>query len=134
MKRSIIALAVTLGLLFSGTRLSAAQAQDKQAQDKDGTFIHIFGEVNRPGSYLIKIKAKATLRSAILIAGGTTDDAEIGTRSTTILREPPGGGRRKNIRVNLSALMDGTIEDIPLLDDDIIVVDGERSVKPKDGR
>jgi protein involved in polysaccharide export with SLBB domain len=127
-----IALAITLGLLFPVTRQSRAQTSDKS--DKEDTFIYIFGEVNRPGSYLIKVKDKATLRWAILIAGGTTNEAMTRFRYTTILREPEGGGRRKQIRVDLSAVMEGNVEDIPLADDDIIFVDRDRNVKPKDGR
>jgi hypothetical protein len=37
----IIALAITLGLLFSVTRQSRAQTSDKS--DKEGTLIHILG-------------------------------------------------------------------------------------------
>jgi protein involved in polysaccharide export with SLBB domain len=125
MKRSIIALAVMLGLLFSTPRQSGAQIPDK-----DDTIIHIFGEVTNEGIYAIK--SKATLRRAILFAGGITDEAM--TRYSIILREPPDGGRRKpiTIKTDLNALMDGTAEDIPLVDGDIIIVRRDKTAKSKE--
>src|SRR5262245_28835039 len=123
-----IALAITLGLIFSVTHHSGAQTSDKS--DKEVTLFHIFGEVKNPGVYVMNVKA--TLRKAIIIAGGTT--AEAMTRYTIILREPQGGGRRQRIKVDLNALMDGTGEDVPLVDDDIIIVNRDRNANPKDGK
>jgi protein involved in polysaccharide export with SLBB domain len=125
MKRPIIALAFTLGLLFSVPRQPNAQTPDK-----DDTVIQIFGEVRNEGIYAIK--PKATLRRAILVAGGMTDEALPGY--PVILREPPDSGKRKPIRIttDLNALMDGTAEDIPLVDGDIIIVRRDRAAKSKE--
>jgi len=67
---------------------------------------------------------------SILVAGGTADEAM--AKFTIILREPPNGGRRQRIKVDLNALMEGKVEDIPLMDDDIIVVPRDKGAKPKD--
>jgi hypothetical protein len=53
---------------------------------------------------------------------------------TIIHREPPNGGRRQRIKVDLNELMAGNTEDIPLVDDDMIIVPRDKAVKSKDAR
>jgi len=78
----------------------------------------VAGEVRGPGSF--PIAEGTTLRQAITLARGTTFKAATGR--SVIFREDPETGTRKTIKVDVSAVMSGKKEDIPLMANDIIVV------------
>ena len=83
----------------------------------------IAGEVRAPGSY--PLKEGTTLRQAISLAQGTKFNAA--AKKTVLFREEPGTGKRTEIKVDISAVMSGKKEDIPLLANDIIVVPNSRA-------
>ena len=53
---------------------------------------------------------------------------------TFIIRKPSGGGKLQWKRVDLSAVMKGEAEDVPLEDDDVIVVNRDRTAKLRNER
>jgi len=79
----------------------------------------VYGEVVRPGSYLIK--EKVTVLKAISMAGGFT---KFGSSSRVkVLRPKKDGPGYETIKVNIRAVMDGDSEaDIILQPEDIVVV------------
>lgn len=103
---------------------------DQDIAVEPGDIIHIpptdvffvAGEVNSPGSFVLK--SGTTLRQAISLAQGTSFNAS-GDRGI-IFREDPGTGKRNEIKVNISAVMNGKKEDISILANDIIIVPNSR--------
>jgi polysaccharide export outer membrane protein len=79
--------------------------------------ISVLGQVNKPGSYLLK--KDFTVLEAIAMAGGFTKIAA--TDATQVIRQEE--GRRRVFRVKVSAIMDGDKSyDIALLPGDTVVV------------
>lgn len=104
---------------LSGTNDVELQAGDVIAVPTMGRQ-HFFamGEVNRPGVF--EFRDGLTLRQAVALCGGPTPTASLAR--TLIVRHDDIGGRHKVIPVDLRGLMEGKIEDIPILVDDIIVI------------
>ena len=82
----------------------------------------VAGEVKAAGSF--PLKEGTTLRQAISIAQNTTPLAAPG--KAVIFREEP-GGQRKEIPVDVTAVMRGRSPDIPILANDIIVVPNSKT-------
>jgi polysaccharide biosynthesis/export protein len=82
----------------------------------------VAGEVKTPGSF--QLKEGTTLRQAISMAQGATYKAA-GSK-TVIFREDPKTSERKEIKVDLPAVMKGKDPDIPLIANDIVIVPNSR--------
>jgi len=82
----------------------------------------VTGEVREPGSY--PLKDGTTLRQAISLSQGTTFKAA--ADRGIIFREDLASGRRQEIKVDISAVMSGRKEDIPIMSNDIIIVPNSR--------
>jgi polysaccharide export outer membrane protein len=82
----------------------------------------VAGEVNAPGSF--PLKEGTTLRQAISLAQGTTFQAAA-TRAI-IFREELSSGKRQEIAVDVSAVMNGKKSDVPILANDIIIIPNSR--------
>ncbi|MBS1811287.1 MAG: SLBB domain-containing protein [Acidobacteria bacterium] len=82
----------------------------------------VAGEVQSPGSFALK--EGTTLRHAISLAQGTNFKADM--KRGIIFRDDPGTGKKKEINVDIAAVMKGKNEDIPILANDIIVVPNSR--------
>jgi polysaccharide export outer membrane protein len=82
----------------------------------------VAGEVNAPGSF--PLKEGTTLRQAISLAQGTTFKAAAG--HGLIFREDPNTGKRREIAVDISAVMRGKSEDLTIFANDVIIVPNSR--------
>ena len=78
----------------------------------------VAGEVNGPGSF--PLKEGTTLRQAISLAQGTTFKARMG--KGVIFREDPATGKRKEIPVDIGAVMGGKKQDVEIVANDVIIV------------
>jgi polysaccharide export outer membrane protein len=101
-----------------------------QTIEKDWPRVFVYGEVKSPGVYTVK--PPMTMKRALVVAGGTTEEAA--PKQTVIFRKPPDGGRQQMIKVDLDALTAGRAEDVPLTDDDVILVNRDRTAKPRNER
>jgi polysaccharide export outer membrane protein len=84
---------------------------------------YVLGGVRRPGS--VAVKDKLTLTQAVALAGGL--DPVLANNSAHVLRLDE-HGKPLNIATNLARVMAQEERDIPLKDNDVVVV-GESSVK-----
>lgn len=82
----------------------------------------VAGEVHTPGSFALK--EGTTLRHAISLAQGMNFKADM--KRGIIFRDDPGTGKKKEINVDIAAVMKGKNDDIPILANDIIVVPNSR--------
>lgn len=78
----------------------------------------VAGEVQAPGSFTLK--DGTTLRQAISLAQGMTFKAK--PARGIIFREDPVTGSRKEIQVDISAVMNGKREDISVQANDVVIV------------
>jgi len=85
--------------------------------------VFVDGPVRRPGPFQFKIKM--TLMEAIITAGGTKFEAD--QSDVKILRDK-GDGTRELISINYKDIVDGKSNDIPVKENDIIVM-GTNGVK-----
>ncbi len=83
----------------------------------------VSGEVQAPGSFALK--EGTTLRQAISLAQGLTFKAKAG--QSIIFREDSESGKRKEIRVDIAAVMNGKAEDLPILANDVIIIPNSRT-------
>jgi polysaccharide biosynthesis/export protein len=83
----------------------------------------VTGEVKSPGSFTLK--EGTTLRQAVSLAQGLTFNAK-GKRGV-IFREDPALGSRQEIRVDISAVVNGKKEDIPLQANDVVIIPNSRT-------
>ncbi len=78
----------------------------------------VAGEVQKPGSFTVR--EGTTLRHAVSLAQGTNFKADM--KRGIIFREEAGTGKRKEINVDLAAVMSGKKDDIPILPNDIVYI------------
>lgn len=83
----------------------------------------VAGEVKTPGSF--PLKEGTTLRQAVSLAQGMTFSAK--AAQGVIFREDPMLGSRREIRVDISAIMDGKKEDIAVQANDVIIIPNSRT-------
>jgi polysaccharide export outer membrane protein len=83
----------------------------------------IAGEVKAPGSFTLK--EGTTLRQAVSLAQGLTFNAK--ASRGVIFREDPIRGARQEIKVDISGVMSGKNEDIPLLANDVVIIPNSRT-------
>jgi polysaccharide biosynthesis/export protein len=84
---------------------------------------YVTGEVKSPGSFTLK--DGTTLRQAVSLAQGLTFNAK-GKRGV-IFREDPALGSRREIKVDISDIINGKEEDIPLQANDLIIVPNSKT-------
>jgi polysaccharide export outer membrane protein len=83
----------------------------------------VAGEVRAPGSF--PLKEGTTLRQAISLAQGTTFSAK--SSQGVIFREDPVLGSRREVRVDIGAVMNGKKEDILVQANDVIIIPNSRT-------
>jgi len=83
----------------------------------------VTGAVKTPGSFTLK--EGTTLRQAVSLAQGLTFNAK--SAQGVIFRENSALGSRQEIKVDISAIMKGKKEDIPLQANDVIIVPNSRT-------
>jgi polysaccharide export outer membrane protein len=84
---------------------------------REKAVFYIRGEVTRPGSYFLE--NDMTIMKSISIAGGLTQFAN--RRQVELIRAEEGSRQRKQV-VNLKAIEEGKIADIPLRQNDIVII------------
>lgn len=118
MKRKTLSYGVflvfALGLIF----ISPGSAQDRAQPARS---FYIAGEVHRKGEF--EWKEGLTLRQAISLAEGVTFRAAM--KQGVIFRKVE-GVKREEIKVDIGAVMNGKIDDLPIEADDVIVVPNSR--------
>jgi polysaccharide biosynthesis/export protein len=82
----------------------------------------VAGEVKAPGSF--PLKDGTTLRQAVSLAQGMTFSAR--AKRGIIFREDPMLGSRREIKVDINAIMSGKADDIPVLANDVIIIPNSR--------
>src|SRR5262245_20577174 len=113
---------VKIGQLFKGQSDQRLEPGDTIYIPRADVFF-VAGEVRSPGSY--PLKEGTTLRQAISLAQGMTFNAK--SSQGVIFREDPMVGSRQELKVDISAVMDGKKEDIPILANDVIIVPNSRT-------
>jgi len=83
----------------------------------------VAGEVKAPGSF--PLKEGTTLRQAISLAQGMTFSAK--SSQGVIFREDPVLGSRREVRVDIGAVMNGKKEDIVVQANDVIIIPNSRT-------
>lgn len=83
----------------------------------------VAGEVNSPGSF--PLKEGTTLRQAISLAQGLTFKAKAG--NGVIFREDPDNGKRQELKIDISAVMNGKREDMVINANDVIIIPNSRT-------
>ena len=113
---------VKIGQLFKGQSDQRLEPGDTIYIPRADVFF-VAGEVKAPGSY--PLKEGTTLRQAISLAQGMTFNAK--SSQGVIFREDPMVGSRQELKVDISDVMDGKKEDIPILANDVIIVPNSRT-------
>jgi polysaccharide export outer membrane protein len=79
--------------------------------------VYVLGEVMRPGKVSFRRSQNPTLIQAIADSGGATDRA-----GRKVILKRMVDGKEKNLQFNFKAILSGKQSDIPLLDNDTIIV------------
>jgi polysaccharide export outer membrane protein len=82
--------------------------------------IYVIGEVKKSGGFTMPQQYDTTVLKALSLAEGLTPSAKPSKAKILRLEEP--GGRRAQIDVNVSRIMDGKQDDLALKPDDILMV------------
>ena len=83
-------------------------------------FVHISGEVNKPGAVELVTQDVVSLMKVLAVAGGLTKDAKPGT--TMIMHNNTNGILTSTVFVDMKKIMDGKARDLELTDGDVVVV------------
>ncbi|MBM4285793.1 MAG: hypothetical protein FJ128_11180 [Deltaproteobacteria bacterium] len=118
-------------LVIDLRRLVSGRAPELNISVQNGDVIHVhfagtayvLGGVRKSGN--IAVKENLTVSQAVALAGGI--DPILGTNNITILRFDEQGKPRK-IDTNLKSIIAGTDDDLPVKDNDVIVVN-ESAIK-----
>jgi polysaccharide export outer membrane protein len=113
---------VNIGALYKGQFDQRVEPGDIINIPRSDVFF-VTGEVKSPGSFTLK--DGTTLRQAVSLAQGLTFNAK-GAQGV-IFREDPVLGARKELKVDISAVINGKKEDIPLQANDLIIVPNSRT-------
>jgi len=95
--------------------VAAAQAQ---------RFVHISGEVARPGAVELVSQEAVSLQKVLAVAGGLTPNANPG--QTMLMHINPEGAQTSSVFVNLKPIMNGKAKDLELTAGDVVVVPSSR--------
>lgn len=87
--------------------------------------IYVLGDVKKPGGFALRDQDTASVLQALSLAEGLLRTAA--STHAEILRTSPEGGKRKEIAVNLKAVLQGRAPDVALQADDILVVPNSAS-------
>jgi polysaccharide biosynthesis/export protein len=113
---------VNIGALYKGQFDQRVEPGDIINIPRADVFF-VTGEVKSPGSFTLK--EGTTLRQAVSLAQGLSFNAK-GAQGV-IFREDPALGSRKELKVDISAIINGKKEDIPLQANDVIIVPNSRT-------
>jgi polysaccharide biosynthesis/export protein len=82
----------------------------------------VAGEVKAPGSF--QLKEGTTLRQAISLAQGTSP---VAAADRAVIFREEGNGQKREIPVDVGAVMRGKKDDIPILPNDIVVIPNSKA-------
>ncbi len=107
-------------LLMDGDSISVDSIQTSFAN-----MVEIRGAVNRPGNFQMGENIK-TVKNLIELSGGLREDAFL---NRGILNRTKPDKTLENISIDLTALMEGTIPDIDLRKNDILLIPGVQDIR-----
>src|SRR5262245_43212786 len=113
---------VNLGMLYKGQADQRLEPGDIINIPRADVFF-VAGEVRAPGSFTLK--DGTTLRQAISLAQGMTFNAK--ASKGVIFREDASQGSRREIKIDVGAIMNGKDQDVPVLANDVIIIPNRRS-------
>jgi polysaccharide biosynthesis/export protein len=90
------------------------------APARPARFVHIAGEVNKPGAVELVTQESVSLMKVLAVAGGLTKDAKAST--TMIMHNNANGVLTSTAFVNVDKIEHGKARDLDLTDGDIVVV------------
>jgi polysaccharide export outer membrane protein len=90
------------------------------APTRAARFVHISGEVNKPGSVELVTQEVVSLMKVLAVAGGLTKDAK--PTSTMIMHNNVNGVLTSTVFVDIKRIMDGKARDLELTDGDVVVI------------
>jgi len=82
--------------------------------------IYVVGEVHKPGGFPLSEHENLTVLQAIALAEGAAPNGSL--QKARLLRTVPGSSDRKEIPVDIKAILAGKARDVPLAPDDILFV------------
>jgi len=83
-------------------------------------FVHISGEVNKPGSVELVTQDVVSLMKVLAVAGGLSKDAK--PTSTMIMHNNANGVLTSTVFVDMKKILNGKARDLELTDGDVVVV------------
>jgi polysaccharide export outer membrane protein len=82
--------------------------------------VYVVGQVERAGGFVLKEKEAVTALKALALAGGLRPHAS--AKRAKILRRGAAGEQAEEVPVDLRAILDGKLEDIPLAAEDVLFI------------
>jgi polysaccharide biosynthesis/export protein len=83
-------------------------------------FVHISGEVNKPGAVELVTQDVVSMMKVLAVAGGLTKDAK--ASATMIMHNNANGVLTSTVFVDIDKIMHGKARDLELTDGDVVVV------------
>jgi polysaccharide export outer membrane protein len=87
--------------------------------------VYIIGAVRKSGGFVLAEKERVSVLQALSLAEGL--DRVAAPKNAKILRPVEGGDTRQEIAVNLSKIMSGQAQDVPMLANDILFVPNSKT-------
>ena len=113
MKRYQFGLVLTL--LLSSIWMTSATVN---AQHQDRPRFFVFGAVHKPGQF--EFKDGITIRRAMTLCEGSNENADLAR--AIIFREDQSTGKRKEISLDLAAVLTGRDRDVVLVENDVVFI------------
>jgi len=88
-------------------------------------YVHVVGEVNRPGSVELVTQDTVSLMKVIAVAGGLSHTAS--ASNTLIMHVSPEGVQTSTAIVNVKRIMEGKSKDLDLIAGDIVMVPSSKA-------
>jgi len=82
--------------------------------------VYVIGQVKRAGGFPLKERESLTVLQALSLAEGL--DRVSAPQAAKILRQPPEGGQRVEIAVNVKKILEGKADDVTLQPQDILFI------------
>jgi polysaccharide biosynthesis/export protein len=88
-------------------------------------YVHVVGEVNRPGSVELVTQDSVSLMKVIAVAGGLSKTAQ--PKNALIMHVGPEGTQTSTAIVDLRKVMEGKSKDLDLISGDILMIPSSRA-------
>src|SRR5262249_51438017 len=81
--------------------------------------VFVIGEVTRPGEYALRQGKDITAAQALALGGGFSKEAK---KQQCLIIRIHGDGSKEEIPVNVAKILDGSLQDVPIMPNDILFV------------